>query len=240
MISSEDLAWVQGRLRNCRNMKQQLGICAECLRVPKENLLAALGFADMDALEEAYRRPGTGKRKSRPAQMKLSRTVDPVIREGVLRYAGGEPYSSVIRLLGYKKMPTLHALRGQVHLWKRANPGYARLMPKRPRENQIQGRVLTMNVNKQGLPAYAYAVSPYTNCIIRVVRGETAFFGIPNGSGADALNAEIGVSAAQAAAMYNGVICGWDTPMADPDNYNAAGAYIGPEMEKANGELAKA
>lgn len=238
MIASEDLAWVQGRLRDCRNVKRQLRICAECLRVPDEVLLAALGCSSPDDLEQ--RRPATEKpRKKAPHTWGLDATNDPVIREGMLRYAGGENFSSVARLIGFKQMPTIHAMRNRVHSWKAAHPEYAHRMPKRPRENKIQGRVFIMNVNKNGLPAYSFAVSPYTHNIVRVVRGETSFFGIRSSVGTDELNAEIGVTPAQAAAMYNGVICGWDTPMADPNNYNAAGVYVGPEMEREHGENGK-
>lgn len=85
------------------------------------------------------------------------------------------------------------------------------------------------------LPPYAYAISPYTNSIVRVVRGEPLFFGVKDKTGVNLLNAQIGVTPAQASAMYNGVLCGWDSPMADPKNYDAAGAYIGREMERDDG-----
>ena len=50
------------------------------------------------------------------------------------------------------------------------------------------------------------------------------------------LNEAAGVTRAQAAAMYGGAVCGWDSPMADPNNYNEAGFYIGPEMEVKDGD----
>ncbi len=92
------------------------------------------------------------------------------------------------------------------------------------------------DMNKLGLPAYAYARSRYTQRVVRVVRGENTLFAINDQEAVDTLNEAAGVTRAQAAAMYGGVMCGWDSPMADPKNYNEAGAYIGPEMEDKHGE----
>lgn len=92
------------------------------------------------------------------------------------------------------------------------------------------------DMNKRGLPAYAYAMSRYTQRVVRVVRGENTLFGISVQGTVDVLNEAAGVTRAQAAAMYGGAMCGWDSPMADPKNYNEAGAYIGPEMEDKHGE----
>ena len=45
-----------------------------------------------------------------------------------------------------------------------------------------------------------------------------------------------GVTRAQAAAMYGGAVCGWDSPMADPKNYDEVGFYIGPATEVKDGD----
>ena len=92
------------------------------------------------------------------------------------------------------------------------------------------------DMNERGLPAYAYAVSRYTHRVVRVVRGENTLFGIDDQETVDVLNEAAGVTRAQAAAMYGGVLCGWDSPMADLKNYNEVGVYIGPEMEDKDGE----
>ncbi len=84
--------------------------------------------------------------------------------------------------------------------------------------------------------ADAYAKSPYTGAVVRIVRGERALFGMNSQTCIDELNIAAGVSRAQAAAMYNGAMCGWGTPYSDPSNYNEAGVYIGPEMEDKHGE----
>ena len=91
---------------------------------------------------------------------------------------------------------------------------------------------MELNIDATGLPAYAYARSPYTSGI---VRGERALFGISNQTCADELNAAAGVTCAQAAAMYNGAMRGWGTPYSDPSNYNEAGSYVGPDMEEPHG-----
>ncbi len=48
-MTTEDLAWVQSRLRNCTNARRQLRICAECLCVDEGTLLESLGYASLDA-----------------------------------------------------------------------------------------------------------------------------------------------------------------------------------------------
>lgn len=92
------------------------------------------------------------------------------------------------------------------------------------------------DMNERGLPAYAYAMSRYTQCVVRVVRGENTLFGINDQETVDVLNEAAGVTRAQAAAMYGGAVCGWDSPMADPNNYNEAGFYTGPETEAKDGD----
>ena len=92
------------------------------------------------------------------------------------------------------------------------------------------------DMNDRGLPAYAYAVSRYTQRVVRVVRGENTLFGINDQETADVLYEAAGVTRAQAAAMYGGAVCGWDSPMADPKNYDEVGFYVGPEMEVKDGD----
>lgn len=43
-MTTDDLAWVQSRLRNCTNARRQLRICAECLYVDEGTLLESLGY----------------------------------------------------------------------------------------------------------------------------------------------------------------------------------------------------
>lgn len=92
------------------------------------------------------------------------------------------------------------------------------------------------DMNKRGLPAYAYAMSRYTQRVVRVVRGENTLFGISVQGTVDVLNEAAGVTRSQAAAMYGGAVCGWDSPMADPKNYDEVGFYIGPATEVKDGD----
>ena len=95
---------------------------------------------------------------------------------------------------------------------------------------------MKMTYDEAGLPAYAYAKSPYIGAVVRIVRGERALFAMNSQTCIDELNTAAGVSRAQAAATYNGAMCGWGTPYSDPSNYNEVGVYIGPEMEDKDGD----
>lgn len=53
-MTTDDLAWVQSRLRNCTNARRQLRICAECLYVDEGTLLESLGYASLDAFRAAH------------------------------------------------------------------------------------------------------------------------------------------------------------------------------------------
>lgn len=52
------------------------------------------------------------------------------------------------------------------------------------------------DMNKRGLPAYAYAMSRYTQRVVRVVRGENTLFGISVQGTVDVLNEAAGVTRA--------------------------------------------
>lgn len=135
----------------------------------------------------------------------------------------------------YNPVPP-EAIRNRVYSWKKKHPALAAGMPhKRPKPKK-ETNPMKMTYDEAGLPAYAYARSRYTNNIVRIVRGERTLFGVVEQETVDTLNEAAGVSRAQAAAMYGGVLCGWDSPMADPKNYNEAGAYIGPATEVKDGD----
>lgn len=79
-----------------------------------------------------------------------------------------------------------------------------------------------------GLPENCYTISPYSHKTVLIVRGETTFFGVHGRECADTLNRCLKVTKQQESAMCGGVQHGWDSPQADPKNYNACGRYIGP------------
>lgn len=156
--------------------------------------------------------------------------------ESILYYYGGAPISSVRRMMGYTQTVTPEVIRHRVCSWKKKHPALAAGMPRKRPKPKKETKPMKMTYDEAGLPAYAYARSRYTNNIVRIVRGERALFGVVEQEAVDTLNEAAGVSRAQAAAMYGGAVCGWDSPMADPNNYNEAGVYIGPEMEDKHGE----
>lgn len=81
------------------------------------------------------------------------------------------------------------------------------------------------------LPRECYHVMEVSNEIIRVVRGMQGYYptDIPTVSRdhaqmlADKMNKELGVTKAQAEAMFVGSLFGWNVPGADPDNYDEEG-----------------
>ena len=248
-MTMEDLNWVQSRLRNCTNARRQLRICAECLCVDEGTLLESLGYASLDAFRAAHPQ---NKRSRGPSVERIYNPVPPeVMLESILYYYGGAPISSVCRMMGYTQTVTPEAIRHRVCSWRKKHPALAAGMPhKRPKPKK-ETNPMKMTYDEAGLPAYAYAKSPYTGAVVRIVRGERALFGMNSQTCIDELNtaarcavgahptqilAIAGVSRAQAAAMYNGAMCGWGTPYSDPSNYNEAGVYICPETEDKHGE----
>lgn len=82
------------------------------------------------------------------------------------------------------------------------------------------------------LPEFCYATLPSNEEeIIVIKRGEKGYYRVDPLSdvylcSADRNNELLGVTKAQAKAMQNGSMFGWDTPSADPDRYDANGDWI--------------
>ena len=53
-MTTDDIAWVQGRLRDCKYLHSTLQKCAQSLDVDVSELLAALGYESEAALQRAY------------------------------------------------------------------------------------------------------------------------------------------------------------------------------------------
>ena len=220
-MTHEDLAWVQGQLRGCANARRQLRICAECLCLTDDELLTHLGYTSMAAFRAAHPQ---SKHPVGPQVERIHHPVPPdVMLESVLRYYGGERLSTVCSLMGYTQPVTREAIRHRVCTWRKKHPALAAGMPPKRPKTPIKEKNMELNIDATGLPAYAYARSPYT------------LFGVNNQTCVDELNAAAGVTRAQAAAMYNGAMCGWGTPYSDPTNYSETGSYVGPETEEPNG-----
>ena len=73
------------------------------------------------------------------------------------------------------------------------------------------------------LPSIAFANIPTTGQTIAIRSGAPAYYRVVTTKTADELNAMYGVGKAQVRAMLAGVLLGWDTPLANPENYNAQG-----------------
>ncbi len=80
------------------------------------------------------------------------------------------------------------------------------------------------------LPECCYAVSPYSGCVCLIYRGDNAYYGSAALKSVDDMNARLGVTKAQAAAMRAAIDYGWSSLQADPANYAADGAYRGPNV----------
>ena len=93
--------------------------------------------------------------------------------------------------------------------------------------------LLVSNARKY-LPRGCYSVLRSTGDLVILKRGESGYYrtGCPTGSKeeayalADKYNALRGISKAQAAAMEAGSMFGWETPAADPRNYDADGKPV--------------
>ena len=85
----------------------------------------------------------------------------------------------------------------------------------------------------RGLPENCYGVDPYTGERIRVRFGADHFESFPqygankeeNTEFANEQNGIAGITNAQVSAMVNGIIYGWETPMADAKNYDKNGHF---------------
>ena len=177
-MTYEDLAWVQGQLRGCANARRQLRICAECLCLTDDELLTHLGYTSMAAFRAAHPQ---SKHPVGPQVERIHHPVPPnVMLESILRYYGGERLSSVCSLMGYTQPVTREAIRHRVCTWRKKHPALAAGMPPKRPNTPIKEKAMELNIDATGLPAYAYARSPYTGGIVRIVRGERALFGVNN------------------------------------------------------------
>lgn len=93
---------------------------------------------------------------------------------------------------------------------------------------------------RQSLPEKCFSALATTGEIITVTKGEKGYTptgqypqnGVSPKEAAAALNDAAGVTKAQEAAMVAGSMFGWDTPAADPKNYDAKGVPIKNHRER--------
>lgn len=91
------------------------------------------------------------------------------------------------------------------------------------------------------LPEHCYATLPTTGEIIIIKKGEKGYYQTHIEGGqkvADQLNERLQVSKAQEAAMVAGSLFGWDSPGADPKNYDLSGMPFPVKSDiKSNAEI---
>lgn len=93
---------------------------------------------------------------------------------------------------------------------------------------------------ERNLPENCYGVLRFTGERIFIRFGASGFESFPQFGGnisesrafANEKNADAKLTAGQVAAMENGVIYGWDTPLAVPGNYDKEGHFMMPEDNK--------
>ena len=88
---------------------------------------------------------------------------------------------------------------------------------------------------RSSLPERCFSVTPGTKDLVIIEKGGlshcvtgTGAVGLSARENADIENKTMGVSKAQEAAMLAGAMFGWDTPAADPKNYDGSGHLIKP------------
>lgn len=93
---------------------------------------------------------------------------------------------------------------------------------------------------RSSLPERCYNVLPSNGNLIIITKGESGYTDVNDSNNtpeknkelADGHNAEMGVTKAQAEAMLGGITNGWQTPSADPKNYNEQGTLIRPNQHE--------
>ena len=103
--------------------------------------------------------------------------------------------------------------------------------------------LFSLMAGKRDLPLWCYGVYKFTGERIRMFFAQREFERYPQYGGnfnandlyAREENENIEVSAAQRAAMENGVIYGWETPVARVENYDTEGRYC-PEEKEVKGK----
>lgn len=232
-MTTDDIAWVQGRLRDCKYLHSTLCKCAQCLDVDVSELLAALGYESEAALKQAYPDKLRGWGGEHPKPSHYQPPDAETMHEAVLMFYGGVDWDIVRRAMGYKGHITTPMLTHRAEKWRAAHPGTSAKLPRmRLRQNQLKIKEqLKMDIDAKGLPAFCYAIGPKTGAPVKIVRGDTVMYGVRGDTLIDKFNDALGVDARMAAAMVGGVLHGWDSDYAAPVNYDDDGVYIGARKE---------
>ncbi len=91
---------------------------------------------------------------------------------------------------------------------------------------------------RSSLPPHCFSILPSSGELIIITRGERGYLlsdmkvaGKSNQEVAEIANHAVGISKAQEAAMLAGSMFGWQTPAADPKNYDEQGQPIRPKQK---------
>lgn len=103
---------------------------------------------------------------------------------------------------------------------------------KQKEDEFVRGQAPDINNGKDKLPSMCYAVHNTEGSVIIVKNGETGYYNTSIGTKdaaesreiVDEYNAKLGVSKAQAAAMYAGSMFGFHVPAANPEMYDENGS----------------
>lgn len=127
-MTPDDIAWVQGRLRDCKYLIATLHKCAQCLNVDDDELLAALGFESEAALKAAYPSKLRGRGGDHRGHT-YTKPDEDTMHEAVLMFYGGTDMNVVKRLLGYTGKISNGAITLRCTRWKEKHPAVARRLP---------------------------------------------------------------------------------------------------------------
>lgn len=100
-------------------------------------------------------------------------------------------------------------------------------------------KLMTALAEERELPVFCHGVLKYTGERIIIRFGEDGYEAFPQYGGnmvqnrkyANEQNEALGLAIEQVSAMENGVVFGWDTPAADPRNYDENGSFVAPEKQ---------
>ena len=158
------------------------------------------------------------------------RFIDPHYKEQ-FRIADGEKIT--IRLSDGKTMERTCRYIDDYHLEVGSNLYH--ICEFAERLEKTHGSVIPL---RSSLPPHCFGILPSSGELIIITRGEKGYLlsemkidGKSNREVADIANAAVGITKAQEAAMLAGSMFGWQTPAADPQNYDEHGQPIRPKQK---------
>ncbi len=142
------------------------------------------------------------------------------------------PYAFHRECWGFRVLTEDHAWYFACTPWNRKGAFYLNCYDRK--------MLMTTLALQKGLPECCYGVSEFTGERLKIRFGGTAFEVYPQYGGnanenrcfAEEQNRPFGITHRQSVAMANGLIYGWDSPMADLKNYDDEGRFFILTSEK--------